>query len=149
MNILHKTLTASVTGLLLVEGQPVMAAPAVQATLYKSPSCGCCHGYIDYLKKNNFKLKVVDTENLFAVQNRLGTANAASCHTMQIGRYVVEGHVPVASIQKMLKERPDIKGIALPGMPATAPGMGPAQKGSLKVVKLDHKGNQSGVFLVE
>ena len=77
----------------------------------------------------------------------IGTHKAASCHTLEIENYVVEGHVPVAAIERMLKEQPDIKGIALPGMPINSPGMGPEQKGSLRVLKLDHSSNPSGLYM--
>lgn len=143
-----RILLSAVSVSLLALTTQVMAAP-ISATLYKSPTCGCCGEYVNYLKKNNVQVKVVNTQNMFELQNRLGTANVASCHTMKIGKYVVEGHVPVEAINKLVKEQPNIKGIALPGMPGTAPGMGPAKKGSLTIVKIDSKGNSAGTFMVQ
>ncbi|WP_434777834.1 DUF411 domain-containing protein [Neisseria sp. Ec49-e6-T10] len=147
---MSRLFVSTIIATVFLTSQPLFAAPApVLATIHKSPTCGCCEAYADYLQKNGFNVKTINHDNMRSVQVKLGTSKAPSCHTMQIGQYVVEGHVPVASIQKLLKEQPDIKGIALPGMPATSPGMGPAKKGILKVVKLDHKGNPRGVFLVE
>ncbi len=71
---------------------------------------------------------MIDHANMTPVKQRLGTAQAASCHTVEIEGYVVEGHVPVAAINKMLTEQPDIRGLALPGMPMNSPGMGPEKK---------------------
>lgn len=125
---------------------PAVAAP-IAATVHKSPYCGCCQEYIDYLKKNGFAVKAVNHENMLTVQKRLGTNQAASCHTVEVGGYVVEGHVPVASIHKLLKEKPkNLKGIALPGMPLNSPGMGPEKKGSLKMVALDKQGKPTGIY---
>lgn len=128
---------------------PVMAAP-IAATVHKSPYCGCCEEYIGYLKKNGFAVKTVNHENMSTVQKRLGTSNASSCHTVEVGGYVVEGHVPVASIHKLLKEKPKhLKGIALPGMPLNSPGMGPEKKGSLRMVGLDKQGKPVGIYDVQ
>ncbi len=81
------------------------------------------------------------------VKRKLGTHKAASCHTVEIDGYVIEGHVPVAAINKLLKERPDnIRGIALPGMPLNSPGMGPEKPGSLEVLSLDKNGNVTGLY---
>ena len=71
---------------------------------------------------------------------------AASCHTMEVNGYVVEGHVPVAAIKKMLRERPNIKGIALPGMPASSPGMGAEKPGSLNVMQIEHNGKADKLY---
>jgi hypothetical protein len=100
------------------------AAAAQEGTLYKNPSCGCCTGYADHLKGLGYSLKVVEVPNMTALKRRLGVAERQeSCHTMEIGGYVVEGHVPPATLGKLLKEKPPIKGIALPGMPIGTPGM--------------------------
>ena len=72
---------------------------------------------------------------------------AANGHTVKVGNYVVEGHVPIAAIRKMLAEKPNIKGIALPGMPYNSPGMGPEKKGSLKVLSINRAGNVQGVYV--
>ncbi len=123
-----------------------LAAPT-DATLHKDPNCGCCVEYAHYLEDNGFNVKMIDHANMTPVKQRLGTAQAASCHTVEIEGYVVEGHVPVAAINKMLTEQPEIKGIALPGMPYNSPGMGPEKKGSLQVLQLDAQGKPTGIYI--
>ena len=90
---------------------------------------------------------MIDHANMTPIKQRLGTAKAASCHTVEIEGYVVEGHVPVAAINKMLTEQPKIKGLALPGMPMNSPGMGPEKKGSLQVLELDAQGKPTGIYV--
>lgn len=124
-----------------------LLATPINATLHKDPNCGCCIEYAHYLEGNGFNVKMIDHANMTPVKQRLGTAQAASCHTVEIEGYVVEGHVPVAAIDKMLKERPHIKGLALPGMPLNSPGMGPEKKGSLQVFKLDVQGKPTGIYV--
>lgn len=133
-------------GALSLFASQLLAAP-LDVTLHKDPSCGCCVEYAHYLEENGFNVKMIDHANINQVKQRLGTAQAASCHTVEIEGYVVEGHVPVAAIEKMLKEQPDIKGLALPGMPYNSPGMGPEKKGSLQVLELDNQGKPTGVYI--
>jgi hypothetical protein len=101
-------------------------APADQmtATVYKSPACGCCAVYTDYLRENGFEVRVKDVEGTAVVKRMFGIRpELQSCHTSLIDGYVVEGHVPVETIRQLLEERPDIRGISLPGMPTGVPGM--------------------------
>ncbi|AZN35387.1 DUF411 domain-containing protein [Iodobacter ciconiae] len=114
--------------------QPAMAA--INATLYKSPTCGCCDEYVKYLEKNGFKVNAINSSDMSAVSKQFGSSNLASCHTTRIAHYTVEGHVPVAAIQKLLRAKPAIVGISAPGMPQNSPGMGPEVKGTLKIYQL-------------
>ena len=92
--------------------------------VFKSPSCGCCNGYVLFLEKENFKVKQTDLENIETIKQKYSIPlEMQSCHTTIIDKYFIEGHVPLAAINKLLKERPDIDGIALPGMPIGTPGM--------------------------
>jgi hypothetical protein len=94
------------------------------ATLYKNPQCGCCEGYADYLRENGFDVTVKPTHDLPLLHRQHGVPEAlAGCHTTLVDGYVVEGHVPIGPVLRMLTERPAIKGISLPGMPAGSPGM--------------------------
>jgi hypothetical protein len=94
------------------------------ALMYKNPQCGCCENYARYLRRNGFKVTVKETHNMSLISRQNGVPEKlAGCHTMLIGGYGVEGHVPVGAINKLLKERPNIKGISLPGMPDGSPGM--------------------------
>ncbi|MBX5454686.1 MAG: DUF411 domain-containing protein [Acidobacteriia bacterium] len=100
------------------------AAGPIQATLYKNPSCTCCESYAQYLEKNGFKVTVVATNDLAEISQRAGVPeDLEGCHTMFVGGYVVDGHVPVEVIRKLLAEKPAIAGITLPGMPSGSPGM--------------------------
>ena len=99
------------------------AAP-VTVRLYKSPECGCCEGYGDYLRQRGFAVSVESTNELAEISRKAGIpAELQGCHTAFIGDYVVDGHVPVEAIDKLLAEHPAIKGITLPGMPGGSPGM--------------------------
>jgi hypothetical protein len=105
-------------------GAAVARADMPEALMYKNPQCGCCENYARYLRRNGFKVTVKETHNMSLISRENGVPEKlAGCHTMLIGGYVVEGHVPVGAIDKLLKERPNIKGISLPGMPDGSPGM--------------------------
>ena len=138
-----RLISASVLSLLAGN---LLAAP-LNATLHKDPNCGCCIEYAHYLEDEGFNVSMIDHHNMTPVKQRLGTAQAASCHRVEIEGYVVEGHVPVAAIHKMLAEQPDIKGLALPGMPLNSPGMGPEKKGSLQVLELNQQGKPTGIYM--
>lgn len=106
-------------------------APATMAVeVWKDPSCGCCGDWIDHVQANGFKVTTHDSGNN-AVRARLGLpAKFGSCHTALVGGYVVEGHVPAADVKRLLKEKPNALGLAVPGMPVGSPGMdGPAYGG--------------------
>ena len=95
------------------------------ATLYKAPNCSCCLEYRKYLQTNaGANIEAVDVSDLAKTKERYNVPkNAESCHTMDIGEYYVEGHVPLEAIGKIAEETPDVAGIALPGMPLGSPGM--------------------------
>lgn len=96
------------------------------ATVYKSASCGCCGGYIEELKRQgaNVTVEVVADTRLAEIKAEHGISpELQSCHTSIIGGYVVEGHVPIEAVKKLITEKPDVKGIAIPGMPSGTPGM--------------------------
>lgn len=125
-------------------------AHAATATLYKSPTCGCCTSYVTYLREQGIEVEAIDQDDLSAIKTQHGSAHLASCHTMRIGGYTVEGHVPVAAIRKLLRDKPAIVGISVPGMPMNSPGMGPEVKGTLKVYELSRDARETPkVFSVE
>jgi hypothetical protein len=100
------------------------AAPPIQATLYKNPQCTCCEGYAEYLEKSGFQVDLKPTNDLAEISRSAGVPEEfEGCHTMFIGNYVVDGHVPVEIIGRLLDEKPQISGITLPGMPSGSPGM--------------------------
>lgn len=108
----------------LVVGHPA-AADENEMTLYKITGCGCCDGHADYLRQHGFQVRSVELSDLSPVRAGRGIPEKfEGCHLIEVGGYVIEGHVPIGSIRKLLSERPAIKGISLPGMPAGSPGMG-------------------------
>ena len=108
----------------------------LDATVYKSTTCGCCDGYIAFLRKHGVAVAVVsDDAALYETKAAYGVpAEAQSCHTVSLAGYVVEGHVPLEALEKLLAERPELDGIALPGMPTGTPGMEGPRFGPLTVV---------------
>jgi hypothetical protein len=96
----------------------------VSVTMYKNPDCQCCSKWASYMEENGYSVTAKPSDTLAAVKEKYGVPNDVSaCHTALIDGYVVEGHVPVEAINKLLQERPEAKGIAVPGMPAESPGM--------------------------
>ena len=103
---------------------PALAEEPRQTTLYKNPQCGCCEGYADYLREHGFEVAEKPTHDLSMLQRQHGVPESlAGCHTTLIDGYVVEGHVPIDAVIRLLTEKPAITGISLPGMPAGSPGM--------------------------
>lgn len=107
------------------------------ATLYKSPYCGCCVLYAQYLESNGFKVEIKTTENIEKIKEKYKIPkNLYSCHTTIIDNYFIEGHIPIKAINKILKEKPEIEGIALPKMPSGSPGMNGVKKEPFKIYQL-------------
>ena len=112
--------------------------PMKTATLYKNPQCGCCEGYAAYLRENGFTVTVKPTHELAAMSHEAGIPeNFQGCHLSFIDDYVVSGHVPVNTVNRLLKERPDIKGITLPGMPLGSPGMSGVKTEPFTIYEID------------
>jgi hypothetical protein len=99
-------------------------------TVYKTPTCGCCGLWVEHLKKNGFEVAAHDLRTTAPAHKKYGIPDElASCHTAVVDGYVVEGHIPADIVRKLLKERPPIAGIVVPGMPIGSPGMeGPNPK---------------------
>jgi hypothetical protein len=113
--------------------------------VYKSPTCGCCSKWVDYLRAAGMEVKTTDTEDMGSIKERFGVpGKLSSCHTAVVGGYIVEGHVPFEDIQKLLTERPDAVGISAPAMPIGSPGMEVEGREADKydVLLFDAKGNQ-------
>ena len=125
------------------------AQAATSVTVYKSPTCGCCEKYVDYLRENGFAVSAVNTSDMDAIKKRYGMSHLASCHTALVNGYVVKGHVPAGTTRKMLREKPSIIGISAPGMPLNSPGMGEMQKGTLAIYAVPKDGKEPYQFLVE
>jgi hypothetical protein len=119
---------------------PAVAA-AIAATLYKDPDCDCCQEYARYLEQHGFAVEVKATREMSAVHEQFGVPSGLEgCHATAVGGYVVEGHVPVAAIRKLLAERPAIRGISLPGMPEGSPGMSGTKTSPFRIYAITERG---------
>lgn len=103
---------------------PARAQERPVVDVVKSPTCGCCNGWIAHMRQAGFEVRVRDVPDTTPFARRLGVPDALrSCHTANVGGYAVEGHVPAADVRRLLRERPAAAGIAVPGMPMGSPGM--------------------------
>lgn len=130
--ISKKTLMSAVVGAALIGGASLGApallgstpAAAQQVEVWKSPTCGCCGGWVKHMEAAGFSMKVHTIEDVDAVKAAKGVPDTLmSCHTAVVDGYVVEGHVPASDIRRLLAERPKAKGLSAPGMPQSSPGM--------------------------
>ena len=152
-NILTRCLTFGlVIAVLVLAGIPsfVVADGAQRKvgqkiTVYKSPTCGCCEDWVDYLRDNGFIVETFNTNELNKIKKDNGLTNPrlASCHTALVDGYVVEGHVPADDIWRLVSERPSITGITAPGMPQMSPGMSSIEPKGYNVYTFDSKGQVS------
>jgi hypothetical protein len=95
-----------------------------EMVVYQSPTCGCCSDWVGYVEEHGYTVTMEDVQDLGAVKAEYNIPTTMqSCHTAVIDGYVVEGHVPIEDIERLLSERPDVAGIAVPGMPVGSPGM--------------------------
>ena len=117
-------------------------AGALEVTVYKSPTCGCCNKWIAHLEANGFKVNAHDLADLTQVKLEHGVRRGlTSCHTGLVDGYVIEGHVPAEDIRRLLQERPDVVGLAVPGMVTGSPGMEGATSEPYDVLTFDRNGN--------
>lgn len=124
---------------LLVAATTFAHAAGEAITVYKDPECGCCAAWIEHLREAGYKVKAVESDDMAAVKKRLGVpTELASCHTgvVDASGQVVEGHVPASALARLIST-PSVKGVAVPGMPMNAPGMG---KMDGKLVTVDFAG---------
>lgn len=120
----RRTAMKAISMALLAGALPARAAATSTAVkVYKSPTCGCCTGWVDHMRAAGFAVTIEDTGNV-AARSLLGIpARLGSCHTAEVGGYAIEGHVPAADVKRLLAERPKAAGLAVPGMPIGSPGM--------------------------
>ena len=114
--------------------------------VYKTPTCGCCNGWVDHLREAGFTVDARNVTDLMSIKRDGGVPpQMSSCHTAIIDGYVVEGHVPAEQIKRLLAERPEVAGIAGPGMPIGSPGMEGPNAQPYEVLSFTHDG-QAAVF---
>ncbi len=121
--------------------------PAIH--VLKDPNCGCCTAWIEILREDGFSVTTERSFGALLMQHKLENGipqNMTSCHTGEIEGYMIEGHVPVADIRRLLSERPDAVGLAVPGMPYGSPGMGPQERRDAYDVFLIRRDGSTEVF---
>ncbi|CAI48216.1 DUF411 family protein [Natronomonas pharaonis DSM 2160] len=120
--------------------------PVDSVVQYHQPSCGCCGEYVDYLERNGIAVSVEerpDFDSFVATKADLGVPESMrSCHTIEFGSYLVEGHVPLSAIERLFDDEAAVAGLAIPGMPQHAPGMGPPSDDPLTVYAFDDEGTR-------
>ena len=117
-------------------------AMAEEIMVYKSPTCGCCKKWVTHLEEKGFDVKTKDMADVRPIKNKYGVEQKfQSCHTAKIGKYFIEGHVPAKDIKRMLKEKPDIKGLSVPGMVMGSPGMEGHRSDKYNVLAIDENNN--------
>ncbi len=134
-------LLAGLVGLAGCGDQQKTAAATADVIVYKSPSCGCCTDWVGHLRANGFSVEVRDRQDISSIKKEFGVPlQLRSCHTAKVGGYIVEGHVPAREIARLLKEKPRIDGLTVPGMPMGAPGMEGPRKDAYAVLAFEGSG---------
>src|SRR5215831_1472267 len=133
----------------LLQTGALSAATKALITVHKDPTCGCCSGWVQHLQNAGFVTKVLDTRDIDAVKKRLGVPDdLAACHTAEVAGYIIEGHVPAVALKRFLAEKPDAKGLAVPGMPIGAPGMEGGKPEKYDVILFGAKGQRTFMSFV-
>lgn len=127
--------------------QTAFKSTALNATVYHSPDCNCCGGWIDHLKAEGFQITDFPTSDIETVKQKYNVPdNLSSCHTAIVNGYVIEGHVPADDIKRLLQEKPNVAGLSVPQMPVGTPGMEMGnRKDPFSVFSFDRK-NSVAVF---
>jgi hypothetical protein len=126
-----RTAAAGAAGLVVAGRLNAQVAAPIAITVYKSPSCGCCKKWVQHMEANGFKAAIHDMDDPTEVKRTMAVPAALhSCHTALVGKYIIEGHVPADVVHKLLKDKPGVHGLAVPGMVTGSPGMegGPAER---------------------
>lgn len=145
----RRTFLLASTALLLLPF-PALATGGKRAMLFKNPQCSCCEGYAAYLRDNGFEVDVKPTNDLAEISRKAGVPEGLEgCHTMFIDGYVIDGHVPVNVVEKLLAEKPAIAGITLPGMPMGSPGMVGAKTEKFVIYAVTKDGKAPAVYATE
>lgn len=118
------------------------AGERVKVVMYQNPACGCCSKWAQHMERNGFEVEIHKSPELNRIKEREGiTRKTAACHTSFVGGYVVEGHVPARDIKRLLREKPQVHGLTVPGMPAGSPGMEGPRRDRYDVLTFDKEGN--------
>ena len=122
--ISRRLFLGTMTAVALTPWRAVKAAGKPRIQVFKTPACGCCNMWVEHLESSGFQVQAEDLPDLSQIKRMAALPDhLISCHTGMVEGYVVEGHIPAKAIEKLLAERPKIRGLAVPGMPAGSPGM--------------------------
>lgn len=150
VNLTRRQLLVGLTVMTAISALPMLAhATTPSVHVLKDPNCGCCGAWMEILQRDGMSVSHEDVDGQalmrFKLENGIPEA-MISCHTAQVGGYLVEGHVPTADIRRLLQERPDAVGLAVPGMPYGSPGMGPEDEREAYDVFLIRRDGRNEVF---
>lgn len=124
---------------------PAVAQQRPKVTMYKNPACGCCGEWAKHMESNGFVVETRMVEDVMPTKRKFGVPESlTSCHTAEVEGYALEGHVPASDVWRLLRERPKVTGLAVPGMPIGSPGMeqGPPER----FATISFRGQQKRVF---
>jgi len=137
-----KTLRSLLATLALLLATPLLADELPLMQIYKTPDCGCCGVWVDHVRAAGFPVRVTDLRDVTPIKLEHGIPpRLSSCHTAIVDGYVVEGHIPAADIIRLLKEKPAVRALVVPGMPIGSPGMEGPRPERYEVLTLDAAGN--------
>ena len=144
---MNKFAMAAIASWLALAAAAANSETLPEVVMHKDPNCGCCGAWAQHLEANGFRVKTIPERDMEAVKRRLAVPKPlTSCHTAQVGGYVIEGHVPAGDIKRLLQEKPKVLGLAVPGMPLGSPGMEvPGKKDPYETLSFDKTG-KSAVF---
>lgn len=151
LNLFPSTLAAAALALGLAGTAHAQAQSTIQEHgamhVTKDPTCGCCGAWVALARNEGYEVKITDTRDITRAKIEAGVpGNLWSCHTAQIDGYIVEGHVPFAAVAKLLRDRPEISGVAVPGMPIGSPGMGDDPTARYDVISFGGTAAEGEVF---
>jgi hypothetical protein len=139
----RRAFSGAVAALLLGGAVPAFAQRRIPVTIYKSPACGCCGEWVKHMEANGFDVEVRDVEDVTPFRRRsMVPDHLASCHTALIGGYAIEGHVPAADVRRLLRERPRVIGLSVPGMVVGSPGMEQGPPQPYETIAFDERGSR-------
>ncbi|MGQ0640964.1 MAG: DUF411 domain-containing protein [Gemmatimonadaceae bacterium] len=139
----HSLIAVAASGLPLSRVLASGTLRPIEIDVYKKPNCNCCAKWVEHIRAAGFSVRTHDVEDTGETRKRLGVPDhLLSCHTAFVDGYVVEGHVPSDLVERMLREKPDIVGIAVPLMPVGSPGMEvPGEKENYDVIAFERNGS--------
>lgn len=141
MNTYSRSLFAAIAVLV---ASPVAASAAAEMTVYKTPWGGCCHAWAEAVEKAGYQVSTVDLEDLSSIRKQAGVpAEMEGCHIAAVDGYFLEGHVPLEAVKKLLSERPNVAGLAAPGMPQGSLGMGDDPSASYEVYAVPRQASEA------